>query len=755
MYDFTLIIPVHNNEAHLEQLVSSIAHQSFTGTIECLFIDDNSTDNSLATLKQLVKQYIEPKSNIVASVIHDGKNLKQGTRRNQGIQLAQGKWLFFIDSDDYIHTDALRLCFERITQQPNADMVYFNYFFDVDDEGQKIKKESHAVVNNGLYTYSDPNRLIGAECEYLLNFSIYFTVNKVYNKKFLMDNQITFGEGYFYEDFEFYVRAAIKAEQIELLTNVLYYVRVHDNSTTAIIETDNKHPEDALIAIENSLKSFKEIRGVYSAYHGIKYFVNRGLLYSETRSMYTTKEQVAYIRSMIQLIGRYMPNDQINFPVGYQSRLYYAIFKIGYYQRNDAENIVNVYRLYRYNFEELNKLVRYHRQDKNSLKTKIYRKMILKRASLYQKNLVLKTETSDLYQLKPEDKILMLGFDYKYQGNSKYLFNQLAERYDYDTLRFACHELPLDDSYLHEAYTVIPNSMEFREWVRTAKVIIAESWVPLTIELGPDQVLIQLWHGHPFKKMLFDSPELAVIGWNPGHKKTKSMDINRWNYLLSETVYSDEKFKTSLAVEDELLFRGMYPRNRWLLDNQNNEELKQELRAKLGIPENKKVILYVPTWRDYNFKEKQHLKNNGYLINYERLKKSLANPDDYFFIAKGHSMDRMNNQNSPDVVLDIEEDIQPYYLITDILISDYSSAIFDGMLLDIPFYLFFKDYDYYEEIRGVYEDAMEDFAKVISYSEKELATQLDRGEFEINNKERYLIETEVEITQLIHDLIKK
>lgn len=66
------------------------------------------------------------------------------------------------------------------------------------------------------------------------------------------------------------------------------------------------------------------------------------------------------------------------------------------------------------------------------------------------------------------------------------------------------------------------------------------------------------------------------------------------------------------------------------------------------------------------------------------------------------------------------------YLIADLFITDYSSSLFDALLLDIPSYLIFKDFDYYNQIRGIYDDFMLDFQDVIAYSEKELAEKMNQ-----------------------------
>ncbi|MDT3982172.1 CDP-glycerol glycerophosphotransferase family protein, partial [Staphylococcus ureilyticus] len=134
----------------------------------------------------------------------------------------------------------------------------------------------------------------------------------------------------------------------------------------------------------------------------------------------------------------------------------------------------------------------------------------------------------------------MLGFDYKYQGNSKYLFNYLKDKYNPTKLKFVT-----SDKRIPEDYRIEPRSKEFFNAFYTSKVIIAESWIPLAFKKKEGQVWLQLWHGTPFKKMLFDSNESHMLRLNPNHRIRMKKDIARWDYLLSDSELAKSIFNTS------------------------------------------------------------------------------------------------------------------------------------------------------------------------------------------------------------------
>lgn len=741
----SIIIPVYNNESYLDELVYSLSHQSYMESFEILFLDDGSTDHSLETLQQLIANHLTPQPNISVQLIHDGENKKQGYRRNQGIKQAKGDWILFVDSDDYIHTDTLKICMERAQQNPTTDMVLFNFGFVQDHQ-------LRGAYFKNLYQHPNPSRLVAEECEELLAMDPYFSVNRLYRKSFLTENNIYFGEGYFYEDFIFYVRAALKAQQVELLPNLFYFVRVHNQSTTKT-NYDHTHTRDVYRAIDESCAELVQARGKYSKYNAIKYFLNRALLYAEIRSNYSESQKIEYIQQLVQMMQQHLPVDEMTFPPHYFSNLYYALFKIQYYQRQDAHGIFALYKLYRYKPAILKKIVREHKRNKKSYQTRLYRKLMLTEYQHFKpKEQPVQAEEVEVIPLKPV--ILMLGFDYRYAGNSKYLFQQLSQYYDSDHLKFVCKE-DIEKFEVEADYFIEPHTEEFAEYLQQAKVVIAESWIPLRFQFSEEQTLIQLWHGQPMKKLLFDSYELSVLEWNPRTKQQKSQDTSRWDYLLSESDYSDQKFKTSLVLEQNKLLPGIYPRNQWLMEHRHDESLKQELRNKLHLPDNKKVVLYLPTWRDYNFKKKSFLKDYNYLINFNRFLPYLDHSEDYVFVMKEHEMDHqaIDNQNNLHFI-DPNEDVQPYYLIADLLITDYSSSLFDALLLDIPSYLIFKDFDYYNLVRGIYDDFIADFHDVIAYSEKELAEKMNQSAYPAIDKKKYLPRNQINWIQFLEEKMK-
>lgn len=151
-----------------------------------------------------------------------------------------------------------------------------------------------------------------------------------------------------------------------------------------------------------------------------------------------------------------------------------------------------------------------------------------------------------------------------------------------------------------------------------------------------------------------------------------------------------------------------------MLYSRDNKKDIDELKKKLDIPLDKKVILYAPTWRMRNDFEM--------MIDLKSFKESLS--DDYVLILRMHHFAGKGlNLDNNDFVYDFSKynSMEELYLVSDILVTDYSSAMFDYAILDRPIILFTYDMDeYVNSIRGIYFDLEDNKPGPICYTSKEL-----------------------------------
>ncbi len=239
----------------------------------------------------------------------------------------------------------------------------------------------------------------------------------------------------------------------------------------------------------------------------------------------------------------------------------------------------------------------------------------------------------------------------------------------------------------------------------TAKYWIVNSRLPLWLPKPKRTIYVQTWHGTPLKKLAADMDEVHMPATNAETYVNNFLkEAQKWDYLISPNRYSTEIFKRAFGFKKHIIESG-YPRNDFLL-KYNNKGTITKLKQKMKLPHDKKVILYAPTWRDHEFYAKGKYKFDLQL-NFNELKKALSN--EYIVLLRLHYLIAENLDLSAyeGFIFDYShyEDIRDLYLVSDLLITDYSSVFFDYANLKRPMIFFVYDIEHYrDKLRGFYFD---------------------------------------------------
>lgn len=286
-----------------------------------------------------------------------------------------------------------------------------------------------------------------------------------------------------------------------------------------------------------------------------------------------------------------------------------------------------------------------------------------------------------------------------YNDNPKALYEYMKTKYplmDYVWVVDKYSGIEID-----EVRTINRLSMEYFLLIARAKYIINNSRMPSFFKKRDEQIYLQTWHGTPLKKLVFDM-EANVM---PGTTQEKylidfSKEVKNWSYLLSPNTYSSRVFRSAFDYDGEILEFG-YPRNERL--HRVTEKERQHLRSKFQIAENEKVVLYTPTYRDDNSvgrgKYAQDMLLNLKLLDKEPNLKVLIKT--HYLISENLNLESYSN------IIDVSkiQDINDLFIISDVLLTDYSSTMFDYLKLEKPLILFPYDLDDYKnKIRGFYID---------------------------------------------------
>lgn len=212
MTDISIIVPIYNAEKYLNKCIKSLINQT-KEELEFILVNDGSTDSS----EEIIKTYKDKRIKYFKN-----KNQGIGKTRNFGIEKATGKYIMFLDSDDYLNTHACEELFNK-AEKEKLDLV-INNFYRVEEESEK--EEIIKIPEFENTTLKENKNL-------LLDVNL-APWNKLYKASLLKNNKIKFVEDLKYEDAPFVIEAMDKAKKIGHINKCLNYYIIHKNSETTI-----------------------------------------------------------------------------------------------------------------------------------------------------------------------------------------------------------------------------------------------------------------------------------------------------------------------------------------------------------------------------------------------------------------------------------------------------------------------------------------------------------------------------------------
>lgn len=212
MTDISIIVPIYNAEKYLNKCIKSLINQT-KENLEFILVNDGSTDSS----EEIIKSYKDKRIKYFKN-----KNQGIGKTRNFGMQKATGKYIMFLDSDDYLATNACEELFSK-AEKDNLDLV-INNFYRVEEE---TEKKVEVIIPEFKNTTLKENKSL------LLDVNV-APWNKLYKSELLKKNKIQFVEDLKYEDAPFVVEAMDKAKKIGYIKKFLNYYVIHKNSETTV-----------------------------------------------------------------------------------------------------------------------------------------------------------------------------------------------------------------------------------------------------------------------------------------------------------------------------------------------------------------------------------------------------------------------------------------------------------------------------------------------------------------------------------------
>ena len=223
----SIIVPVYKVEKYLPECLDSIIGQTYQD-LQIVLIDDGSPDNCGA----ICDEYALKDKRI--TVLHT-ENGGLSSARNNGLSICKGKYVYFVDSDDYLEPNAVEILFNT-AENDNLDILMYDAIsFDEtkndvseDEINKYIRKHGYLAVRTGAQMFLDMSK----NDEYRSPVQYYF-----YNKDFLENHQFVFHEGILHEDEEFNFFALLYSQRVKHIPNVLYHHRFRADSIMGVKST--------------------------------------------------------------------------------------------------------------------------------------------------------------------------------------------------------------------------------------------------------------------------------------------------------------------------------------------------------------------------------------------------------------------------------------------------------------------------------------------------------------------------------------
>ncbi len=758
----SVIVPFHKGEAYLKDCLNSLKDQTYRD-IEVLLICDHVKEEELRFLTDY-------ETDFPIRIYHLQDKTGVAAARNLGLDMASGDYVYFLDSDDYLYTGTLENMVNAATDRDD-DIVYGkkkptwfqrSIFFarkqqkDSDDveeedessegENSELNMENDGEDNNDgggddsteenpsdkdgredgaeednqsekadteggesseddaeeseeILTEEEIQRRIQARIRRAYRILVtkrkgirsISVLNILFKRSFVEEMGLRFPEELkYFSDMPFLLEALSKTERFKKRLSAKYVKRKHNDAINLPALSQIKDPNrfnEFIRAYYETIRRLPEdsvLRRVLDKKY-INYYTKT--FAPKLKRSKNEKWRNEYFIMMSELVSG-MDRNLIRSLRGYRKRVIKALI------RRDLQKSLRIVKLH-LAYKKLKRIIR-HRK---ALAMTLYIHVFLKKPVM-------------------ENWILFESFFGKnYSDSPKYIYEYLSKNY---SGKYRCIWV-IDNKkskipYKHRRIKRF--SIRYYYYLARCGYFVFNSRQPEWAIKRPESIFLETWHGTPLKKLVFDIDDITSA--SPKYKQQVYKQSRAWDYLIAPNAFSSQTFRRCFMYENAMLETG-YPRND-ILHASDRDKLALDIRCKLGIPSDKKTILYAPTWRDDEYYGKGQYKFE-LRMNLDLMKRELG--DEYILLLRTHYFiaDAIDVSALEGFAMNLSkyDDISELYLISDILITDYSSVFFDYANLKRPMLFFTYDLEKYRDVlRGFYIDIEKEVPGPLLFTTEEL-----------------------------------
>ncbi|NLL73009.1 MAG: bifunctional glycosyltransferase family 2 protein/CDP-glycerol:glycerophosphate glycerophosphotransferase [Clostridiales bacterium] len=743
----SIIIPFHKGDFFLRDCLDSLEEQTYRD-MEIIVISDHAPEEDLVLLS-------EYKEKLDINLYHLEDKTGVAAARNMGLDVATGDYVYFLDSDDYLYENTIEALVEGALER-NDDIIYGkkkptwfqrsvfiakeqekqlekeaakNQEEEKDDDdvespdlkmeddqgedsgdnlddseddsvddkdGSEIDEDSRQDRKDKKSRFLDDNtqpedelteeeitkrreartrqahRILVSKRKGVRNISV---LNILFKRSFVEENNLRFPEDIVYfSDIPFVMEALAKTDRYMKRFRAVYIKRKHNDAINYPALSQVKDPNrfnEFMAVYYESVKRIPRDTGLKDRFDK-KYISYYTRIYApRLKRSKNDKWREEYFIKM-SLLAKEMNRKVLRGLKGYRRRLLKALIKEDV---SKSIRIVKAHLAYK-KFKKITK-------NKKAFFKFLYLHIFIKRP--VKKNYIL----------------FESFFGKSYSDSPKYIYEYISANYPG---KYKCiWVIDRKSTRIPFRHKKIKRfSLLYYYYLARSGYIVFNSRQPVWVVKREGNVFLQTWHGTPLKKLVFDVEDINSA--TPKYKQQVYKQSRLWDYLIAANAFSSETFKRCFLYDKTMLETG-YPRND-ILHSPDKDQITAIIRKRLNVPKGKKVILYAPTWRDDEFYEKGKYKFQLQL-DLELMRQELGH--EYVLLLRTHYFiaDSIDVSSLSGFAINVSKynDISELYLISDILITDYSSVFYDFANLKRPMLFYTYDLEKYRDVlRGFYID---------------------------------------------------
>lgn len=699
-YKISIIMPVYNVERYLKACLDSIVGQTLPD-IEIIAVNDGSKDNSLKILEEFQSQYSDRMK------VFTTENHGVSHARNYGMTKASGDFILFVDSDDFIEKEMCEKLYRKAIQDNNDIVICGRYnVYEREHIGEVSKEITGTLLLNRNFKL--------AEQKYELAHISPFPWDKLFRRSIL--EGLSFPEKMRFEDLVIVFEACCKAESIGVVEEPLYNYR--RTTQGGFLNSFSEQTLDIVKAFR-LVFDFMKKHGYMELYHDeLEYICTRHFLYRygslfKGNNKGKLAVKVDIIKKTQEFMDKELPNWHNNHYLKYSSGALRSKLKL-YTNKNKMIRLTKIREI---TPEFIMKAFMRQREEQQKWKNRFKKlktsknrmSLIMKKFPIFkimlQGGTVYYTKMYEKLSVNPKDILFESKHGEDIAGNIFALIKELKnESYkDYRIL------LAMENDYMEQYRSLLAHygldhvtmidirSKAYVKALASAKYLVTDTSFPPYYIKKKEQVYLNTWHGTPLKAMGRIVPEREYALGN----------VQR-NFLIADYLLYQNEFSRD-AFQEDYMFKNIYPgttlisgypRNSAFFHKNRYLQIRQEVKI-----DDKQVIVYMPTWRGLLHK-KETSKQLDMLGQYFTAIDSKLTDSQVFYVKLHPFVKDEMDFSGYKHIKEFPHKYETYDFLnaSDVLVTDYSSIMFDYGVTQRKMILFTYDREEYKNGRGLYLD---------------------------------------------------